>query len=697
MYASFVVIEFQGSALNQNVQNIAATSSSSVTSYTAAVTSVVTNNALSIYAGSNIATVTTNVAEIKQYGTLTSSTVFTVHVNTGVADAKKYNCSIVEFASGVLNSAIQRGTTTLTAATSNTAALTTISFANSAVSWLGNTTTSTTAVLNRCEGQVVLGPVPVANVSSGSTGGTGGASSFTLSGLTATSAGNLIVVPFSCGPSSVTITGVTDNKSQVYTQVPSARATDSTTNKMTDIWYFSNTASGVTSITVTLSGASNSSQYDFEEIEVSGLKTSSPVDVSGNVSNGASGTSLVTAALTTTAANDYILTILQDGTSTILSVASPYASPDSSGATAFYNPATIVTSNSATYTITPASNYCASSVAFFANTSPPTQVTVQRNTATANITGSWEVAEFPAFSGSSSVGASAGTSTVLGVSASTGSSSGTATVTGAAIVAIFSTGRAAGTATVLGNSAAAATGNSSGIATVSGVTASPFVATATTSGISTVLGSAFQVNVTTGSASGTATVTGVGIQINSGVGSSTGTSTVTGVGAAKIISTAISSGVATVTGDVITSIFATGNSSGNATVTGAALIPIIAVGSAAGVATVLGIPVRSALTIGNAQGIATVLGYPSLPEIAVGNAQGIATVLGILQQPEQFALLEFMSPGPIYSTATMSKTPIAVLASMSNLLPNKQFMSNQIVNSAGVMAKTPIAISGSFL
>ena len=109
LVVGFVVIEFQGSALNRSVQNVAATISTSVTSYTATISSVNMNNAFTIFAGHSIATATTNVATIKQRGALSAATTVTVSVNTAAAYAKNYNCSVVEFVPGLLNSSVQRG------------------------------------------------------------------------------------------------------------------------------------------------------------------------------------------------------------------------------------------------------------------------------------------------------------------------------------------------------------------------------------------------------------------------------------------------------------------------------------------------------------------------------------------------------------------------------------------------------------
>lgn len=157
LVVGFCIIEFQSGALNQNVQNVAATSSASVTSYTAALTSVNVSNTICIYAGASIATSTTNGGQYKQYGVLTSSTLFTVNSGVAVANAKKFNCSVVEFASGVLKSAVTRGTTTLTGVTSNTSTFgPAVEKAYSGFNWLANSTSATTTQQNRWEGQGVL-------------------------------------------------------------------------------------------------------------------------------------------------------------------------------------------------------------------------------------------------------------------------------------------------------------------------------------------------------------------------------------------------------------------------------------------------------------------------------------------------------------------------------------------------------------
>lgn len=155
LIVGFVAIEFQGSALAQSVQNIAATSSSSVTSYTATITSANVNNSMIIFGGSQGAQVT-NISELFQYGVLTNSTTVTVNVATAFAAAKKYNCSVVTFVSGVLNSAMQRGITTLTGVSSNASAISSVNINSSAVTNLGNTCSATTTALNEALSVITL-------------------------------------------------------------------------------------------------------------------------------------------------------------------------------------------------------------------------------------------------------------------------------------------------------------------------------------------------------------------------------------------------------------------------------------------------------------------------------------------------------------------------------------------------------------
>lgn len=152
----FEVIEFQGSVLNQSVQNVSAITTGSVTSYSSSINSVNTNNTILIHGGANVATVTSNLAQAKQYASLANSTTVTVNVNTASANKKTFNCSVVEFVPGILTQNVQRGTTQLSGTSNNTSTITSSPTSQSAVLWLDNITGTTTGVLNQAFGDVVL-------------------------------------------------------------------------------------------------------------------------------------------------------------------------------------------------------------------------------------------------------------------------------------------------------------------------------------------------------------------------------------------------------------------------------------------------------------------------------------------------------------------------------------------------------------
>lgn len=389
LVAGALILEFKSGALQQNVQRISATSSSNVTSFTAAVTSVTTTKAICLYAGSNIAT-STNLNLVKMYGSLTNATTFTVNVNTGVANAKTYNASVIEFVSGVLNSSVQRNTTTLTAVASNITTLTSINVSNSSLSWLGNTYSAANTNTLRAEGNGALSAAydyiiqQLTNAS-----GTGTSQNTTI---TASQSGSLIIVGISASDASNTVSSVTDNKSQTYSQVSSARASDSTLNRFSDIWYFPNSTSGVTTITVNFTNSSASTIVS-QVMEVANMVTSSPVDAHASASNIASSTTIVSGNVTTTANNDFIFVMLGN-TGGPASVNSPYTLVTGTANPAAYNVAGVpVTNQTCTFNFGAAITSCASSAAFLSSNSTTPIVTVSRNNATANITGSWEVFE----------------------------------------------------------------------------------------------------------------------------------------------------------------------------------------------------------------------------------------------------------------------------------------------------------------
>lgn len=146
----YVVVEFQGSALNQAVQNIAVSYSSSGTSWTKIITSVATANTLLFYGGMNVGTSAQGTSGF-QRGQLTDNQTITININNGSSAfiPKLFNCSVVEFVTGVLKSNVQRGLTTLVPSVlSNSTSINLVGIANSGVNCLGNTSSLVGATTN---------------------------------------------------------------------------------------------------------------------------------------------------------------------------------------------------------------------------------------------------------------------------------------------------------------------------------------------------------------------------------------------------------------------------------------------------------------------------------------------------------------------------------------------------------------------
>lgn len=138
LVVGFVVVEFQGAVLNQNVQQVSAVESGTATSIPVTITSVVPGNAMTFYSGYSISGVNTNQGEGMMAGSLTNATTFTAVVNTGIFVTKTFNVSIVELLPGILNSAVQRGTITLSGTTTGSTTISSVNTSASALSWINN-------------------------------------------------------------------------------------------------------------------------------------------------------------------------------------------------------------------------------------------------------------------------------------------------------------------------------------------------------------------------------------------------------------------------------------------------------------------------------------------------------------------------------------------------------------------------------
>ncbi len=126
----YVVIEFQSAACNQAVQGYQKSWTNTSTSTTQSITSVDPNKTMLFHAG-NTGNVTNNGAAVKQHAVLTNGTTVTITTNSASSIACLYNFYVVEFASGVLNSNVQRGTTAMSAVNSNTSTISSVTTAMS--------------------------------------------------------------------------------------------------------------------------------------------------------------------------------------------------------------------------------------------------------------------------------------------------------------------------------------------------------------------------------------------------------------------------------------------------------------------------------------------------------------------------------------------------------------------------------------
>lgn len=143
------IVELQGSALNSSVQNITRASTSSGTTYAATISSVTMNNTFLANGGAEIASSLTSTTQTFGRMQLTTST----NVNVDVTSAPSvttniYAFCVVELVSGMLAQNIQRGTITLTAATSNTATITSSATAETMTNWLGNSSNQASITFN---------------------------------------------------------------------------------------------------------------------------------------------------------------------------------------------------------------------------------------------------------------------------------------------------------------------------------------------------------------------------------------------------------------------------------------------------------------------------------------------------------------------------------------------------------------------
>jgi hypothetical protein len=201
----------------------------------------------------------------------------------------------------------------------------------------------------------------IAKVQSGISAQLSGVNPATVT-ISASGPGNLLVVLPSLEVSTTTVTSITDNAGNTYSQVPNARASEENGSSIwSDIWYAPNTIAGATTVTINFSA--NATGGRVAVIEYSGVKTSSPIDVSGHV-NGSTSTSVVGPALTITNNGSMLVTFSGGATVSSPMVNAPWSdviTQSGYGSIGQYLPGMVGT-YSATWTMT--DFYVASGVAF---------------------------------------------------------------------------------------------------------------------------------------------------------------------------------------------------------------------------------------------------------------------------------------------------------------------------------------------
>lgn len=148
MVVTFCMIEFNPLALQSNVQVFSISWSNAAVSATQAISNVVSANTL-LFQGGRSSTAAALYTTSFQRGSLTNDTTITVTVNSTGADTNVYNVTVVEFKAAVFTQPVQRGTTTLTAASSASTVINSTVLARTSVLFLGSSNTGSTEARGR--------------------------------------------------------------------------------------------------------------------------------------------------------------------------------------------------------------------------------------------------------------------------------------------------------------------------------------------------------------------------------------------------------------------------------------------------------------------------------------------------------------------------------------------------------------------
>lgn len=151
----YVVIEFNGAALQSATQSYSKSWTNSGTSTTQALTSVDPDNTLLFFCGS-YANSSGSEAKGAQRVALTNATTATITTNTAGVLTCRCNFGVVEFIPGVLNGPVQRGSTTLTASASNSSSISSVTVGMALVSFQHFNATQISADISNAYNNVEL-------------------------------------------------------------------------------------------------------------------------------------------------------------------------------------------------------------------------------------------------------------------------------------------------------------------------------------------------------------------------------------------------------------------------------------------------------------------------------------------------------------------------------------------------------------
>jgi len=189
--------------------------------------------------------------------------------------------------------------------------------------------------------------------------------------IPSTGGGNVLVAAWTSarGAGGTTITSVTDNAGNVYTEAGGARATDTAANTMADIWYAEKSVAGATVVTITPSPSGTAGTAVIWEF--SGVEPNSPLDQTAVLNSQSATTTPVGASVATTSPSEVIVSVANvEGTVTGMASGNSFTSDSTASGEGW---AHFIVSSTGTYApqwkTSTSGTFCSSTVSFIATSS----------------------------------------------------------------------------------------------------------------------------------------------------------------------------------------------------------------------------------------------------------------------------------------------------------------------------------------